>query len=355
MLNNNKPRWLVLVVVAVVFGIILSSVGCGGEETGGGVQPAKQFNIRCQTLALPDDIYDRAIIKPTLEALEKASGGRIEVKYYYSGEVVPSTDLIDALGKGTIDLAFTASGYYTGLIPSTYVEQGLAFTFPTYDDEVEFFELFGFEDFMRSQYAKYDVHFLAEVYGGYMTPVFTKPFDSLDDLKGRKIRAYGPDALWADALGMKSTYIPMGEIYTALQLGTVDGFIVSGPAVTRSHSWHEYAKYEMQPIMVVAAPGVWLMSKDLWNELTPDLQEIFDKVFHWGAHYGSMMQRDADQQDLIWLQENAGYQVITLSSEDEAAMIEAARQVWEDVASKGSDAAEAVDMIMEFRTYKGLE
>ena len=98
---------------------------------------------------------------------------------------------------------------------------------------------------------------------------------SLADAKGMKIRVQQSD-LWVallQAMGANATPMPYGEVYTALKVGTVDGAENNWPSYDTSRHFEVakfYAKTEHS-----MAPEMLLMSKKVWDTLTPDEQKIF--------------------------------------------------------------------------------
>ncbi len=136
-----------------------------------------------------------------------------------------------------------------------------------------------------------------------------KPVKSLADAKGLKIRVQQSD-LWVSllqAMGANATPMPYGEVYTALKTGLVDGAENNWPSYDTSKH-HEVAKFYSQTEHSMA-PEMLLMSKKIWDTLTPDEQKIFQAAAKESVPYMRKLwdEKEKKSYDLVV---KAGAQVI---------------------------------------------
>jgi TRAP-type mannitol/chloroaromatic compound transport system substrate-binding protein len=171
------------------------------------------------------------------------SGGSLQVKIFGAGELVPALQVFDACSRGLID------GFHSG--PYYWKGKNSAFSlFTAYPFGMVADEMMGWLDFgggmelWRELYAKYNlIPFKGGNTGNQMGGWFRKPIKSLKDLKGLKMRIPGLGGEVMAKLGVKPVNIPGGEIYTALERGTIDATEWVGPALDIKMGFYKVAKY----------------------------------------------------------------------------------------------------------------
>jgi len=163
---------------------------------------------------------------PLMKWVEEVSNGRIKVTRYEPGALASVMETYDALSRGVFDAAALYPGFYTGIMPEGNVEQGLPWGWSDAKSHTISLFKFGLFDIMKKVYAKHNLHLLAHYPMGDVYNVGTvKPVTKLDDLKGLKIRAVGSYADYVKALGASPVSIPYGEMYMAIKMGTIDGYL----------------------------------------------------------------------------------------------------------------------------------
>jgi TRAP-type mannitol/chloroaromatic compound transport system substrate-binding protein len=175
--------------------------------------------------------------------VEELSGGSLRIKIYGAGELVPALQVFDACSRGLID------GFHSG--PYYWKGKNSAFSlFTAYPFGMVADEMMGWLDFgggmelWRELYAKYNlIPFKGGNTGNQMGGWFRKPIKSLADLKGLKMRIPGLGGEVMARLGVKPVNIPAGEIYTALERGTIDATEWVGPALDIKMGFYQVAKY----------------------------------------------------------------------------------------------------------------
>ena len=113
---------------------------------------------------------------------------------------------------------------------------------------------------------------------------FREEINSLADLQGLKMRTPGfAGEVMAD-IGVAVTNIPPGELYTALERGTIDALEWVGPALDLPMGFHQIAEYYYGGWQEPSAELQWLINKDAWNELPEDLQEVLRVAMRTAAY-----------------------------------------------------------------------
>lgn len=218
---------------------------------------------------------------PTVEAVKyfgqlvnERTDGRFSLEMFHSAQLGQEADTVEQVRTGVIDVNRTSLGPWNGLIPETTVPS-LPYVFRSVEharavmngpigDEI----LAAFEPFGVIGLAFYD--------GGARSFYNSqKPINSAADLAGMKFRVMQSD-IFVDmvaALGASATPMPYGEVYSGIETGVIDGAENNFPSYdTAKHS--EVAKYySLDEHLIV--PEVLVISKAVWDTLTPEDQTIF--------------------------------------------------------------------------------
>jgi len=201
--------------------------------------------------------------KPGLELLqdminEKGKAANISIKYVGGPEIFGPFQGCESVKAGTVDIAYTAAAYNTGVIPE--VDAMKLLTTKPWQDRKN-----GIHDLMNQYHNEKGLVFLARAatgqqFQGYLNDNITKP-----DLKGKTMRVVPIYIPLVKALGAKGVNTAGGEVYTALERGMVDGFWWGGREI-RPWGWHEVTKYIWGPPFWILDVYVF-MNKAKWDSL----------------------------------------------------------------------------------------
>ncbi len=205
--------------------------------------------------------------------VEAKSGGRIAFKPYWSGALISSDMSMEEVRHGVADIGLITpiyakggahllrgqAAYYGGVRTITdqvAVYDCLAKRFPTFENEL------------------HGLHVLA-VQGGNFPGVLTKdrPIRSLADFKGLRLRAQSDAVDILKQLGADPVNMPMGEVYSALAKGVIDGVVAPADTI-RSLHFAEVAKHFTTIRFSRGAYPARAMSDKTWRQLPPDLQAV---------------------------------------------------------------------------------
>lgn len=209
------------------------------------------------------------------ERLQKLSGGRIEVRVYGAGELVPAFEVMDAVGRGTAELAHTAAVFWAGKAPAApfflAVPMGLV---P--QEHAAWIEAGGGQALWDELYAPFGVKpFLAGNTGMSMGGWFKRELKGLDDLKGLRFAMPGLGGeMWAP-MGIVQVAIPPGERLPALQSGAIDAAEFAGPFSDLALGFHKAAPFYYWPgLHEPNGAGECLINRALLEGLPADLQAV---------------------------------------------------------------------------------
>jgi len=170
-----------------------------------------------------------------------------QLQTFAAGEIVPPLQVLDAVQNGTVECGYTPSFFYVGKDPTFAFDTAIPFGLNTRQQAAWISEGGGFE-LMRQFYKKYNVlQFPAGNTGAQMGGWFRKEINSIDDLRGLKMRVGGLGAQILARLGTVPQQIPPGDLYPALERGTIDAAEWIGPYDDERLGLLRVAKYYYYP------------------------------------------------------------------------------------------------------------
>jgi len=207
--------------------------------------------------------------------VQEMSGGRIEVKVYGAGELVPPFESFDAVSRGTAEMGHGAAYYWKGKSEAAQFFSAVPFGFTAQEMNAWLYHGGGME-LWQEVYEPFGlVPTAAGNTGVQMGGWFNKEINTLDDLKGLKMRIPGLGGEVLKRAGGTPVSLPGGEIFTSLQSGAIDATEWVGPYNDLAFGLYKAAKYYYYPGW--HEPGTTLecfINKQAFEALPPDLQSI---------------------------------------------------------------------------------
>ncbi len=203
------------------------------------------------------------------------SGGKLTVKLYAAGELVPPFESFDAVSSGTADMYHAADYYWQGKSKAFNFFTSVPFGF-TANEMDAWINFGGGQQLWDELSGGFNIKpFSAGNTGVQMGGWFNKEINSLDDYKGLKIRMPGLGGEVLRRIGATAVSLPGGEIFPALQSGAIDATEWVGPWNDLAFGFYKITKYYYWPGF--HEPGSTLacgVNKTLWDSLAPDEQAI---------------------------------------------------------------------------------
>ncbi len=208
--------------------------------------------------------------------VNEASDGEIEIKVYPKNILVPALAVFDACSSGQIDAFHSGPYYWKGKNAAMSLFGGFPFGFIS-NEMGAWMHYGGGLDIWREIYEKYDLY---PMLGGntdvQMGGWFRKEIKTLSDLKGLKMRIPGLGGEVMAKLGVNPILLPAGEIYTALERGTIDATEWVGPALDIKMGFYKVAKYYYSGFHEPGSVLEMTFNKKLWDSLDKDLKSIIE-------------------------------------------------------------------------------
>lgn len=209
--------------------------------------------------------------------INEMSNGRFEIRVYGAGELVPPFEVFDAVSSGTAEIGHAGSYYWKGKASATQFFTSTPFGLNAQEMN-SWIQYGGGQQLWEELYAPFN---LIPRQGGntgvQMAGWFNKEINSVEDLKGLKMRIPGIGGEVLKRLGGVPVTLPGGELYTSMQTGVIDATEWVGPYNDMSFGFHEVAKYYYYPGW--QEPGAMLeftMNKTAYEKLPDDLKAIFN-------------------------------------------------------------------------------
>jgi TRAP-type mannitol/chloroaromatic compound transport system substrate-binding protein len=182
-----------------------------------------------------------------VEKIKRASGGTIDIKVYEPGALVPGLESIQAVSKGSVDSAWSSPGFFSGVDSAFNMFSTVPFG-PGMPEYLAWMYYGGGLELQNEMFKPHNVH---SIPCGIQPPEasgwFRKEIKSVDDLKGLKMRFFGLGAKVMEKMGVSTQLLAPGDIFQALQLGTIDATEFSNPSLDQKLGFYQVAKYYYFP------------------------------------------------------------------------------------------------------------
>jgi TRAP-type mannitol/chloroaromatic compound transport system substrate-binding protein len=209
------------------------------------------------------------------ERINAMSAGRLTIKVYAAGELVPALEVFDAVSRGTAELGHGTPYYWKGKVPAAQFFGAVPFGLSTLEMNA-WLSHGGGQALWDEAYAPFGLKPLTAgnstmQMGGW----FNKEINSLDDIKGLKIRMPGIGGEVWSRLGATTVVLPGGEIFTALQTGAIDATDWVSPYNDLAFGLQKAAKYYYYPGWQEPQSVLELLiNQKAFDALPADLQAI---------------------------------------------------------------------------------
>jgi len=281
--------------------------------------------------------------------VSQATGGKFNIKLFAAGEIVGGLQVADAVQAGTVECGHTAAYYYFGKDQTFAFGTNIPFGLNSRQQYAWYTHGGGLE-LMREFYREYNiVNFIAGCTGCQMGGWFRKPIKSLADLKGLKFRIGGTGGTVLTRLGVVPQQIAGGDIYPALEKGTIDAAEWVGPYDDEKLGFYKVAKH-------YHFPGWWengstpeaFVNAKAWESLPKEYQAVFEAA---AAEAYSWMLAKYDAQNPAALKRliAGGVQLAPFPNDVMAACYKASEENYEEVAAKNAKFRKVWEPFKKFR------
>jgi TRAP-type mannitol/chloroaromatic compound transport system substrate-binding protein len=282
--------------------------------------------------------------------VSEMSDGKFVLETFASGEIVPGLQVLDAVANGTVECGHTYSGYYIGKNPALIFDGSLPFGFTARQHNAWY--LYG--DGKKLVDEIYDGLGVVSIpmgnTGGQTFGWFRKEIKSPADFQGVKMRVAGFGGRVLAKMGVIPQQIAGGEIYPALEKGTIDAAEWVGPYDDEKLGFHKVAKYMHIPgVLELCANNCMYINKAKWAELPASYQAMLRAASAY-ALMEMLAGYDAKNAKALARVVAAGAQLVVLTPETLRALRTALEQVLDEEAAKSEQFKKICDNWRAFRS-----
>jgi TRAP-type mannitol/chloroaromatic compound transport system substrate-binding protein len=284
------------------------------------------------------------------DRITNATEGRITVKLFGAGEIVPAFESFDAVANETADLYHGAEYYWQGKSKAFSFFTAVPFGLTAQEMNAWIYHGGG-QELWDELGAEFGIKpFAACNTGVQMGGWFKQPVEKLEDMKGLKFRMPGLGGEVLRQVGVSVVNLPGGEVFPALQSGAIDGTEWVGPWNDLAFGFHKVTKHYHWP--GIHEPGTVLSSginKKLWDSLSASDQAIIENAMAAENNVGFAEFNARNGGSLETLRTEHGVELHRFNDEILKALGEAANDVLSDVAAEGGITKRVHDSFREFQ------
>ncbi|RMF67997.1 MAG: TRAP transporter substrate-binding protein, partial [Calditrichaeota bacterium] len=252
-------------------------LGCGSQPGGdtAAIHSNKRFEWNMVTTWPPHFPVMGEGADMMAQWIDVMSGGRLKIRVYGGGELVPALETFDAVSQGTAEMGHGVAYYWAGKVPAAQFFAAVPFGMNAQQMNAWLYSGGGLK-LWEELYTPFNlVPMPAGNTGMQMGGWFNKEINTTDDLKGLKMRIPGLGAKVIARAGGSPILTAGGEIYTNLERGVIDATEWVGPYHDYLMGFYRIAKYYYYPGWHEPGPVLELIiNKQAWESLPQDLQEI---------------------------------------------------------------------------------
>ena len=254
---------------------VAALAGCSQEQTNCGPDGGERFNWKLVTTWPPNfPGLGTGVVRMT-DMIRQASGGRLDIRVYAAGELVPAFEVFDTVSSGTAEMGHGSAYYWKGKVEAAQFFTSIPFGISAMEMNGWLYFGGGLELY-RELYAPFNLRpFPAGNTGVQMGGWFNRKIDSMADLAGLKMRIPGLGGEVLRRAGGTPVNLPGADIFTALQTGSIDATEWVGPYNDIAFGLHKAAEYYYYPGWQEPGPVLeCIVNQQAFESLPEDLQEI---------------------------------------------------------------------------------
>ncbi len=279
---------------------------------------------------------------------------KFQIQVFSAGEIVPGLQALDATSNGTVEMGHTVAYYYVGKDPTFAIFASVPFGLNARQQNSWWYQGGG-EELGTEFFKKYNViGFPAGNTGTQMGGWFRKEIKTVADLSGLKFRIAGIAGQVMQKLGVVPQQLAGGDIYPALEKGTIDAAEWVGPYDDEKLGFQKVAKYYYYPGFWEGGPMVHaFVNSDKYNSLPKNYQAVLRNAC---VHANLWMNARYDMQNPKALKQlvASGTQLRPFPTEVLEACLKSTNELWAEISAKNADFKKTIDAMQAYRSDEYL-
>ena len=283
------------------------------------------------------------------ERVKASTNGNFEIQVFTAGEIVPGLQANDAVAAGTVEMSHTANYYYWGKDPTYALATAVPFGLNARLQNAWFYQGGG-NDLLNEFFATQGLYGLPTGNtGAQMGGWFRKEINTLDDLKGLKMRIGGFAGKVIEKLGVVPQQIPGGDIYPALERGTIDAAEWVGPYDDQKLGFNKVAPFYYYPGWWEGGAALqFFINSAKWESLPKAYKAALESAAHF-ANTDMLAKYDARNPGALRSLIAGGAQLKPFPQDVLEAAYAAATEVYDEISATNADFKGVYDHIKAFR------
>jgi TRAP-type mannitol/chloroaromatic compound transport system substrate-binding protein len=286
--------------------------------------------------------------------VSELTDGKFQIQPFAAGEIVGMPQALDAVSNATVEMIHGPGYYYVGKDPTLALMADVPFIMNVRQRNAWLHQGGGL-DLVNEYVARYNVHVIqGGNTGTQMGGWFRKEIKTVQDLQGLKFRIAGLAGQVMAKLGVVPQQIPGGDIYPALERGTIDAAEWVGPYDDEKLGFAKVAPYYYYPGFWEGAPAVsfWI-NKEKWNALPALYKRVLETA---GIQAGMEMTAKYDARNPAALRRlvASGAQLRPFSQEILEAAYKASNEIYDEISAKNPDFKKMYEHMRAFRNEEYL-
>ncbi len=313
-------------------------------------QPVVKWRLTSSFPKNLDTIF--AVAETLSRTVSDATDGNFHIQVFPSNEIVPGLQAADAVTNGSVEMCQTASYYYVGKDPTFAFGTCVPFGMNARQQNAWLY-FGGGQDMLNAFYEKYKIYSLpGGNTGAQMGGWFRREIKSVADLSGLKMRIAGLAGRVLSKLGVSPQQIAGGEIYQALEKGTIDATEWVGPYDDARLGFNKVAPYYYYPGWWEGGPTIhFFINIDKWRALPKSYQSLLTSAAA-AANLEMLARYDALNPPAIKSLVASGTKLRPFPPDVMEACLKAANELYAEI---GKDNAEFKKMHDAYMTYRNNE
>ncbi|MES9905523.1 MAG: TRAP transporter substrate-binding protein [Sedimenticola sp.] len=312
------------------------------------VHAAKKTTIRWRLQTYAGAALAEHVIKPAIDAFNKAANGEMVIDLYYADQLVPTGELFRAMQRGTIDAVQSDDDSIAAPVDVSVFGGYFPFASRYSLDVPVLFNQWGLADIWKEAYDK--VEGVTWLSAGAWDPCHfntVQPINSLADLKGKRVFTFPTAGKFLKRFGVVPVTLPWEDIEVAVQTGELDGIAWSGITEDYTVGWADVTNYFLTNNISGAWIGSFFANEDRWNAVPEHLKTLFQLSMDSSHYY---------RQHWYWggeakLRTEGTKLKLTSIPDAEWATVEAeARIFWDEIAATNPTAAKVVQIFKDYNS-----
>ena len=283
------------------------------------------------------------------QRLKEATDGRFNIQVFAAGEIVPGLDAINAAADGTVETAHSVGYYNWGKDPAFACGAELPFTFSARSKTAYNYQGGGIDSYNQFLQKYNLISFPAGNTGTQMGGWYRKELKSLDDVKGLKMRISGLAGRVVEKLGVVPQQLAGGDIYPALEKGTIDAAEWVGPHDDLKLGFHKVAPYYYYPGFWEGGPTVSLFINQAKYAELPETYKSLLRTCCQAVDQNMLAKYDYLNPTALKELAGMGAQLRSFSEDVLNAAFAAAKEVYAELAAENEEFKRQYEAMLQFR------